>query len=147
MIQPTPGRIVHYHPTYPHSAPLAAIVAGVHDARSVNLLVIHDDGSTFPALETILLQDDDKAPGDKPYAEWMAFQKGQAPASSAVEERLKTVEALLQTDGAVHQTVSQLHERIASIEQHLAAAGTPPSEPPTAPQEGQQEAGQQQPAS
>jgi hypothetical protein len=95
MIEPTVGRIVHYRPPYVHEAPLAAIVAGVHNERSVNLLVIHDDGSTFPALEVALLQDDDSVPEGEPYAEWMPFQKGQVPGSSAVEQRLAAIEAAL----------------------------------------------------
>jgi hypothetical protein len=162
MIEPTVGRIVHYRPPYAHDAPLAAIVAGVHTPRSVNLLVVHDDGSTFPALEVVLLQDDDSVPEGEPYAEWMPFQKGQAPASSAVEERLKkleeqsaagtapleerlaAIEEVLTAGGPLHQTVSstqqmveQVHQRLVAIEQ---ANAPKPEEPP----QGQQSAGQQQ---
>lgn len=132
MIQPTVGRLVHYRPAYAHAAPLAALVVGVHDERSVNLTVFHDDGSTFPSLETVLLQDDDAAPVGKPYAEWMAFQKGQVPASSAVEQRLGAVEEMIKTGGPIHQTVEHLHNRVEAVEQRQAQ--TPSNGEPNPPQ-------------
>lgn len=152
MIEPTEGRIVHYHPPYPHDRPLAALVVGVHDPRCVNLTVFHHDGSIFPELEVPLLQDDDAAPAGRAYAEWMAFQRGQAAkteaAASDLHARLQALEKLLETGGEVHklfENVQQdvanfVQQKFAELEQRLANA--------PAPQDGQQgsQASQQNPA-
>lgn len=130
MIEPTVGRLVHYRPAYAHTAPLAALVVGVHDARSVNLTVFNDDGSISPALEVTLLQDDDTPPHDRPYAEWMPFQKGQAQktdaATSDLQPRVKALEEVVGTGGAIHILFSQLQadidQRISQVEASLAAA-------------------------
>ena len=130
MIEPTVGRLVHYRPDYAHTAPLAALVVGVHDARSVNLTVFNDDGSISPALEVTLLQDDDTPPHDRPYAEWMPFQKGQAQktdaATSDLQPRVKALEEVVGTGGAIHILFSQLQadidQRISQVEASLAAA-------------------------
>lgn len=125
MIAPGIGRIVHYHPAYAHADPFAAIVCGLHynkpagledgaelNPRLVNLLVITERGASFEAIEVQLLQDDDEAPAEAPHAEWMPFQKGQAPASSAIEERVAKLETLLATGGDVHQLFEGLQTDI-----------------------------------
>jgi hypothetical protein len=161
-IEPTPGRIVWYHPAFAHTAALAAIVVGIHSERLVNLTVFNDDGSMHPELEVTLLQDDDAAPADKPYAEWMPFQKGQAAkhdpaaqsAAAEVHTRLTEVENLLKTDGPIHGLFAQVTEDVAAkfqetgaflekkfgeIEQRLAHQPAPPPETPAAEQQGEQQ--------
>jgi hypothetical protein len=87
MIEPTPGRIVWFYPDVNNGrakgptgpVPLAAIVAKVIHERCVNLTVSREDGTTFGAQNIVLLQDGfTLADADRPYAEWMPFQKGQA---------------------------------------------------------------------
>jgi len=164
MIKPGIGRVVHYHPAYPHALPLAAIVVGLHQTgddindRMVNLVAFTEDGHPFPAVDVQLLQDDDPAPENAPHAEWMAFQKGQAPASSDVIERLAKLEALLATGGDIHKLFEQvqtdvavkfqetgeyLDKRFGAIEARLPAA-TPDT--PASAESGAGEAGEQQPA-
>jgi hypothetical protein len=89
LIEPTPGRVVHYYPGHDRSAPpLAAHVAKVIDHRTVNLMVISAIGMPFPVLGVQLLQEDDVPPprataGDyahdmphqKGHASWMPYQK------------------------------------------------------------------------
>lgn len=83
-IAPTIGRVVWYwrpyNPNLPPMAdeqPNAAIVAFVHDDRTVNLNVINHDGAGFSAKNVQLLQGDDVRPRGG-FCEWMPFQKGQA---------------------------------------------------------------------
>lgn len=83
IIQPTIGRIVHYHPAYRTTSqpPLAAIVCGVQNERSVNLAVFERDGSILlVGRENVrLVQDGEPTPpiGEE-YAEWMPWQVQQA---------------------------------------------------------------------
>lgn len=99
MIAPTVGRVVwysHNHEASPYprlgDQPFAAHVAFVHTERLVNLLVISHTGHTFARENVILLQEDDTAPIDAPYAEWMPYQKGQAAKTEAAEKATASVE-------------------------------------------------------
>ncbi len=98
MIEPTVGRVVHYYTGIEDKEdgvhPLAAHVCAVHNDRMVNLLVISQDGSTFGKTSVQLLQQGDPAP-QADFCEWMPFQKGQVPASSAIESRVKALEDLV----------------------------------------------------
>jgi hypothetical protein len=106
MIQPTVGRIVWFFPSIevgrdPNGQPLGAMVAKVLSDRCVNLTVSHADGSTYPAQNVQLLQDDDAAP-DTAYACWMPFQKGQAakhdaPVPLLTPEQLASIHSALDT--------------------------------------------------
>lgn len=87
MIEPTPGRVVWYHPANEHDAKalsvspgatLAAHVAYVHNSRLVNLMVIDTNGNPHSGTSVQLLQDDDKPMAGASYCEWMPYQKGQA---------------------------------------------------------------------
>lgn len=94
MIQPTIGRIVWFHPSTSDAAlsgsaqPLAAIVAYVHGDRCVNLGIIDANGGHHSRCSVLLLQDEDAAPEDGYYAEWMPFQKGQAAKTEALEAKV-----------------------------------------------------------
>jgi len=86
MIKPTPGRIVWFTPWsndieidhHDKSQPLAAIVAYVWSDTMVNLSVIDQNGTHHARTSVKLLQDEDAAPAEGGFAQWMPFQKGQA---------------------------------------------------------------------
>lgn len=96
MIQPTPGRVVWFHPNaaYPNiaqhdrSQPLAAMVAYVWSNRMVNLSVIDQNGASLAVTSVQLLQDDDVPHVGGAYAEWMPFQKGQAEKADAANDKV-----------------------------------------------------------
>lgn len=84
VIIPTPGRVVWFYPA-PYDGigrmradPLAAIVAGVHDDRLVNLAVFDAYGGTQQRTQVRLVQPDDVAPDGGAYAAWMPYQVSQA---------------------------------------------------------------------
>jgi hypothetical protein len=95
MIAPTIGRIVWYHPLpsapYPKvdDQPHAAIIAFVKNNTTVNLTVSAWSGDTYAARHVRLLQDDEPAPADEPYAEWMPYQRGQAARADALAQQLQ----------------------------------------------------------
>ena len=73
VITPTPGRIVWFHPA-PHDGmaqlngqPLAAIVAGVHHDRLVNLSVFDAYGNTQQRSNVTLVQPIDTLPDGGAY--------------------------------------------------------------------------------
>ena len=78
MIKPTIGRVVLFHPSYPHYQPNPALVSYVHGDRCINVGGFDSNGVPFSACSVQLLQDDDIAPSDFSYAEWMPYQKEQA---------------------------------------------------------------------
>lgn len=79
IIPPTPGRVVWYWPSAADGiasmsgAPLAAIVAGVHSDRLVNLAVFDFYGNAQQRSNVRLVQPDDAIP-DFAYASWMPYQ-------------------------------------------------------------------------
>lgn len=88
VISPTPGRIVWFNPA-PHDGlatmnghPLAAIVAGVHNDRLVNLAVFDAYGNTQQRSSVQLVQPGDAVP-DSAHATWMPYQVGQAAKTQA----------------------------------------------------------------
>jgi len=89
MIKPTVGRIVHYFAPSAPDNPLAAIVVAVNGDRNVNLAVFNPDGGRFRSMRTQLLQDNDAAPANAPYAAWMEYQKGQAAKYDKLAEQLQ----------------------------------------------------------
>jgi len=99
MMEPTVGRKVWYRPfknelLSPYGMvtagdqPLDATIVAVWGPRCVNLFVIDASGKAFACTSRTLLQDDDPAPKDGGYAEWMPFQKGQAAKTEAAESLL-----------------------------------------------------------
>ena len=106
VISPTPGRIVWFHPA-PHDGiatlngqPLAAIVAGVHNDRLVNLAIFDAYGNTQQRSNVQLAQPGDDVPNNA-YAAWMPYQVGQAAKHQAVEtavlDALTTGTGIVQT--------------------------------------------------
>lgn len=92
VISPTPGRIVWFYPA-PHDGigqiggqPLAAIVAGVHNDRLVNLAVFDAHGNTQQRSNVELVQPDTTTPDGGAYATWMPYQIGQAAKAETVQE-------------------------------------------------------------
>jgi hypothetical protein len=86
MITPTPGRIVWFTPAARDTSlkhddktqPLAAIIACVHDERTVTLSVIDQRGVPHPRPSVALLQDDDQPSPLGYYAQWIPYQAKQA---------------------------------------------------------------------
>lgn len=93
MISLTPGRIVWYHPTEHDGIgrlkgePLAAIVAGVHHDRLVNLAVFDAYGNAQQRSHVQLVQPGDAVP-DHAHATWMPYQIGQAAKTEQAEQQL-----------------------------------------------------------
>lgn len=146
MIEPTEGRIVHFHPHvdegHPPGTKHAAIVAGVLDSRSVNLAIFSSSGALYSKQAVQLLQDDDVAPAAGHYAEWMAFQKGQAvkteaaqavaaPSLDQVHSRISDIETAV--DGKFTELGDYLQKAFAGFEQRLGTlTQTPVTEAQTA---------------
>lgn len=92
VISPTPGRVVWYFPTQHDgiarlgNQPLAAIVAGVHGDRVVNLAVFDAYGNTQQRSQVVLVQPGDETP-DHAYASWMPYQINQASKSEQPESQ------------------------------------------------------------
>lgn len=90
VISPTPGRIVWYYPTQHdgiarlNGDPLAAIVAGVHNDRLVNLAVFDAYGNTQQRSLVLLVQPDETVP-DFAHATWMPYQVNQSVKNQATE--------------------------------------------------------------
>lgn len=87
MIAPTVGRVVLFRFNAKEDA-LAAIIAKVLSDREVNLMVISENGVSMPFSHIPLVQDGEKPPADGHYCEWMAYQKGQAAKTEALEAKL-----------------------------------------------------------
>ncbi len=93
VISPSVGRIVWFYPA-PHdgigqigSQPLAAIVAGVHNDRLINLAVFDAYGNTQQRSNVTLLQPEDaNRPDGGAYATWIPYQIGQAAKAETVQE-------------------------------------------------------------
>lgn len=79
MIKPTVGRVVWYYPdgamAFPGDKPRAAIIAHVHNDRKINIAWFGRDGSPNQAQGVPLLQDDDPAPNNDEFCQWMPYQK------------------------------------------------------------------------
>jgi hypothetical protein len=108
VISPTPGRIVWYTPA-PHDGigqiagqPLAAIVAGVHSDRLINLAVFDAYGNTQQRSNVTLVQPGDAVP-DSAHATWMPYQVGQAAKHQAVETAV--LDALTTGTGVVQTAI------------------------------------------
>lgn len=84
MIKPTPGRMVLFFPAAHEnmptidSQPLAAVVCGVVDDRTINICAFDAGGQPQPRRGIALLQDEDVSPTDQSYCAWMPYQVGQA---------------------------------------------------------------------
>jgi hypothetical protein len=89
-IEPTVGRVVYYI-EFEGATPLAAIIAYVNPNASdfVNLMVIDVYGMPNSRTAVPLSQDDNGYSVVYPHAEWMAYQKGQAAKTEALEAQLK----------------------------------------------------------
>src|SRR6266700_4220889 len=93
MIKPTVGRVLWYRPSphdpgpWPGEQPLAAHVAHVNPEGRVNLMVIDANGNGYSRTGVHLVQEGEPVP-NRPYAEWMPFQKGQAAKTEAAEAKL-----------------------------------------------------------
>lgn len=105
MIKPTVGRVVLFHPngldaaTHPivNSQPHAALIAYVHSDTLINVSAFDANGVQYGVTNVRLLQDSETASDRGPaYAEFMAFQKGQAAAADTkggIMDRMLIVEA------------------------------------------------------
>lgn len=94
IINPTPGRIVHYFPSAAdgisslNGHPLAAIVAGIHGDRLVNLAVLDSYGNWQQRSAVPLVQPGDDRPNSS-HASWMEYQLGQAAKAEQLEQQLE----------------------------------------------------------
>ncbi len=99
MIQPTVGRVVHFHcsPDFAgtnglyrqDASPMAAHVAFVHDERMINLCVIDHTGQSHGLTSIQLVQPDDEVP-ESAHARWMPYQVRKSHGSESGEEHAGT---------------------------------------------------------
>ncbi len=93
MINPTVGRVVHYHPhsnqaqaDFAPTQVCAALIAFVHSDTLVNLAVFDANGALQQRTHVPLIHDEEneQLPEDGNYATWMPYQKtvaaGEIPA-------------------------------------------------------------------
>lgn len=73
MIQPTVGRVVHYHDPSLSDQPLDAHIAYVHSERLINIGGFDANGVPFSETSVTLVQPGDEVP-DHPHATWMPYQ-------------------------------------------------------------------------
>lgn len=78
MIQPEPGRHVHFIPWTGEGGlragePHAAVVAFVHSGHLVNLTVFDSDGVPVPKTSVPLVQPGDVFPTGYDYCRWMPY--------------------------------------------------------------------------
>jgi hypothetical protein len=152
MIDPTVARLVLFHPApdaeLPRNGgePLAGIVVGVNGSRSINVAVFDVRGGHHAFTSVPLLQDDDAAPSDSHYAEWMPYQKGQAanaeaaegPLAKRLDDMALEVDAKFKSLGDwLQPTLKALDERITAI----LSAPHPANPPHTEPQPGAADSG------
>lgn len=140
MIEPSVGRIVYYRPQgIADPTPHAAIVIAVQDERSVNLACFSPEGTYYHREQVPLLQDDDAAPEEGGYAEWMAYQKGQAAKTEAIlaapAPGLEPVHAKIAAlETGVQDKFTELGDWLKTtfegFEQRLAALAQTPAAPP-----------------
>jgi hypothetical protein len=82
MIIPTIGRVMWYWPEkqYRGDQPWVALVSFVHDANVVNLAVFRPNGSIDGGKTAVPVVQDGSPhiAGDRPYVEWMPYQKAVA---------------------------------------------------------------------
>ncbi len=94
LIPPSPGRIVWFYPAEHdgigrlNGQPLAAIVAGVHNDRLVNLAVFDAYGNTQQRSNVDLIQPDTTKPDGGSYATWMPYQIGQKAKTEQLQAQI-----------------------------------------------------------
>ena len=102
MIEPTLGRVVHYHPKDEPGERHAAMIAKVNADGTVNLGCLTDNGVHYSAQNVTLVQDGEPNPGQ---CEWMAYQKNQVrngiADNTATRDMLGIQKKLLDSDIAV----------------------------------------------
>lgn len=91
MIKPTVGRVVWFRPmsASENPQPLAAIIAFVHDDKTVNLAVFDRNGESYPLEGVQLIQEGEMPCRPGGYCEWMPYQKGQAAKVDQLEAAIK----------------------------------------------------------
>jgi hypothetical protein len=136
IISPTPGRIVWFYPA-PHDGiatlynqPLAAIVAGVHHDRLINLAVFDAYGNTQQRSNVTLVQPGEDW-GDSAHATWMPYQVGQAAkhhGTGVMQKAIDPSAIFTETDGASAPEADLVNEQITdSAAQSPAADEAAPS--------------------
>lgn len=92
-IIPTVGRMVHYWPDASEhidrndEQPLSGQIAGVNSDGTINLQILDCRGCARSRVGVVLIQENDERPLHS-FAEWMAYQKGQAAKTESLEKQL-----------------------------------------------------------
>ncbi|MCK1501519.1 hypothetical protein [Bradyrhizobium sp. 188] len=158
-IPPSIGRIVLFLPPidggrHEDGQPFGALVAGVNDDGTINLMAAARDGTPYGVQNVVLVQEGDEIDLDRAHAFWMAYQKGQAAKAEQLQaagatvdlapllDRLTALEGVLEAGGIFHQLfertkteiASFVQDEIAALETRLASPAAPaPLPPPEAP--------------
>lgn len=94
-IEPTVARVVLFSPAIDDSellrayAPFAAIIAGVNEDGTINVLAIGRHGSTHARGNVVMIQDAMVADPEAAFAMWMDYQRGQAAKSDELLEEMR----------------------------------------------------------
>lgn len=129
IIPPTPGSVVWYWPSAADGiasmsgAPLAAIVAGVHSDRLVNLAVFDFYGNAQQRSNVRLVQPDDAIP-DFAYASWMPYQIN-AAGIAAPEASAATGDMFAESDGTSASETGLVKTAAVRTKGAQGAAGAP----------------------
>jgi hypothetical protein len=142
-IEPTIGRIVWFFPAvddgrHADGQPFSAMIAGVNDDGTINLLVAARDGSPYGAQNVALKQDGDEIDLDAAHAAWMPYQKGQAAKTEALQasttqqlapvfERVDAIAA--EITGKLEEMGSWTVKTLQDFDARLKAITSPPAAP------------------
>lgn len=121
MIQPTVGRIVWYQPNPSvdgvapifSELPYAALVVGVKDLNTINIVAFSHEGLPLARRDAYLVQDDE--PVEAGMCVWMPYQKGQA----AKHDAQPTVDL-----GVLTEAYDALEIRVQGLEKADATTGS-----------------------
>jgi len=122
MINPTPGRVLWFYASLSHAErqPQAAMVAYVHHERSVNLMLLDENGDSRPMQRVPLVQEGDNPPDTGPFVTWMPYQREQA-AKHARSEQTKDEPSSSQAVGVLASQVSELKARLKDQDEAISA--------------------------
>lgn len=93
-IEPTVGRVVHYHPSADHpdaSQTLTALICKVNPDGTINLAIFDSCGHQFSRQRVQIVQQDEAVIGFENhtgFCSWMPFQLGQAAKTDALQQHI-----------------------------------------------------------
>ena len=136
IIIPTVGRVVWLWPASNVAAfpgqPHAALIAGVIDDNTINVMAADCYGNPYAVREVPLIQGDMMSPSER-FATWMPYQVGQAAKQAAdvsaliaqIEAMAARFEALESAVGTMDRAVDMLDDDVGNLAATVASMNTP----------------------